>query len=487
MGVLYSLDPDFSVETALKSSTIEYSAQGNFSIVLPSLEIGRKYYYSLYTVSNGVYKSGEIKTFTTNSLNDIDFDVKLSPTSARFDFLSGISECDSEMEYGIMYSVEAEPLIGNSVKLKGDYSQYSVMAIISLDPEKIYYYRPYCYYKGSYTYGEISSFSLPKSDLSAWIDLSSCGNANCYIVSRPGYYRFGAVKGNSSEEVLVSTAEVLWESFGTDTPPRVGTLIQNVSYNDNKIGFIVPEPFMEGNAVIAARSAKGTILWSWHIWLTDTPDYQVYGKNDAIMMDRNLGATSAVPGDIGALGLLYQGGRKDPFLGPSSIYAGQLAESTIYWPTPKNVTSSYDPVYLAVMRPTTFICSDSWLENWTDEDNLWTTSDVAKSIYDPCPVGWRIPDDGVWRKAKSDSKINIDTRNVGVSIEISHPSATAWYPASGYLSGETGSLRLVGEEGRYWSTACGEFGFYIDRAGTYVTTAPQAGNATGRSVRCMSE
>ena len=39
------------------------------------------------------------------------------------------------------------------------------------------------------------------------------------------------------------------------------------------------------------------------------------------MMDRNLGATSATPGNVGSLGLLYQWGRKDPFLGSSSDFS----------------------------------------------------------------------------------------------------------------------------------------------------------------------
>ena len=45
-------------------------------------------------------------------------------------------------------------------------------------------------------------------------------------------------------------------------------------------------------------------------------------------MDRNLGATSAALGDVGALGLLYQWGRKDPFLGSLSITESEVAAST---------------------------------------------------------------------------------------------------------------------------------------------------------------
>lgn len=45
-------------------------------------------------------------------------------------------------------------------------------------------------------------------------------------------------------------------------------------------------------------------------------------------MDRNLGAVSATPGDAGAIGLLYQWGRKDPFVTTSEI--GKNTEAEMY-------------------------------------------------------------------------------------------------------------------------------------------------------------
>ena len=55
------------------------------------------------------------------------------------------------------------------------------------------------------------------------LSLSDKGTANSYIVSQKGSYKFNTVKGNSSESVgVVASAEVLWESFGTDVTPNVG-------------------------------------------------------------------------------------------------------------------------------------------------------------------------------------------------------------------------------------------------------------------------
>ena len=188
--------------------------------------------------------------------------------------------------------------------------------------------------------------------------------ANCYIVTKAGMYAFKAVKGNSSESVgSVASAEVLWESFGTHETPEVGDLVKDVSYKDGEITFTATD--RKGNAVIAAKDVAGNILWSWHIWMTDQPKEQEYYNNAGTVMDRNLGAISATPGDVGALGLIYQWGRKDPFLGSSSISSNTTAKSTITWPSPVSSKSSSGgnviingTIEYAIAHPTTFITLD---------------------------------------------------------------------------------------------------------------------------------
>ena len=237
------------------------------------------------------------------------------------------------------------------------------------------------------------------------IALDNLETANCYIVSEAGDYKFKAVLGNSDATVgNVKSVEVLWESFGTDVAPNVGDLVTSVSYKNGYIRFSTPEDFKEGNAVIAAKDANGKILWSWHIWLTDEPEGQVYYNNAGIMMDRNLGATSATPGDVGALGLLYQWGRKDPFLGSSSISSNMLANSTITWPSSVYSNSSNGTIAYAIAHPTTFIAYNSYNDDWyytgtnTTDNSRWSASSKDKTIYDPCPNGWRVPDYDLWSK-----------------------------------------------------------------------------------------
>ena len=322
-------------------------------------------------------------------------------------------------------------------------------------------------------------------------NLSDAGTANSYIVSQSGTYSLPAVKGNSSASVgTVASAEVLWETFGTSTTPKRGDLILGAQYKDGNIYIKTNSTFREGNALIAAKDASGTILWSWHIWLTDEPQGQVYNNNAGTMMDRNLGATSAEPGSAGALGLLYQWGRKDPFLGSSSISSKVEAQSTITWPSAVSSDSSTGTVDFVTSHPTTFVKSGSPPYDWhySSRDNtLWQSE---KTIYDPCPVGWRVPDggsNGVWKTAGF-AKTSYDSSNLGISFSISSPSTT-WYPASGCRYYDNGALYDVGNGGNYWSVSpLSDYAYYL-----YVTNFgdvwPTSNNyrASGFSVRCLQE
>lgn len=317
-------------------------------------------------------------------------------------------------------------------------------------------------------------------DTTAYTDLSAEGSANCYIVSEAGDYKFKSVLGNSDATAgNIKSVEVLWESFGTDVAPNVGDLVASVSYKDGYIRFSTPAEYAEGNAVIAAKNSSGVILWSWHIWLTDRPEDQVYANDAGTMMDRNLGATSATPGDVGALGLLYQWGRKDPFLGSSDIYNSVEALSTMTWPSP----ASNGTLSLTEMNPTTFY------KSYCASTGSW---DSVKTIFDPCPQGYRVPgggENGIWAKAGF-ATASYETGNGGLLFQ--NNAQQVWYPASGHRDGNDGSFRSVGTSVYYWSCSPDLSGGYNAYSlnfysNGYVYPANCIGRLNGFSVRCLQE
>ena len=344
----------------------------------------------------------------------------------------------------------------------------------SLVVDKLYSQTTYFYFietinGGKTTYTAVSSFRTKtvtgydsSFDITGAIDLSTAGSANSYIVSQTGTYSIPAVKGNSSTSVgTVSTVDVLWETYGTSTTPTRGNLVKGAKYADGKVYFKTGDSFREGNALIAAKNSSGTILWSWHIWLTDQPKGQVYFNGAGTMMDRNLGATSATPGDVGALGLLYQWGRKDPFLGSSSISSCVVAKSTITFPAVQNSTSTTGTVDYVTKNPTTMLrgaTTNNWM--YVVDKTLWASE---KTIYDPCPAGWRIPEageNGVWVTAAGRHQIYtnpFDKVNKGVNLSgYMGADDCIWYPATGYYGKADGNFYGVGSNASYHSVSLGD-------------------------------
>lgn len=340
---------------------------------------------------------------------------------------------------------------------------------------------------GSSTGGGTEPGGDDGDDGSIYTDLSADGTANCYLISEAGNYKFRAVQGNTDGTVgNVKSVDVLWESFGTDVAPNVGDLIASASYRNGYIRFKTPETFAQGNAVIAAKNSKGVILWSWHIWCSKEGwQEQEYFNNAGTMMDRNLGATSATPGDVGALGLLYQWGRKDPFLGASSIEQlteTEIAASTGTW----GISSSGISHDVAEKSPMTFYTGQS---NYLP-DSSWQS---VKTAYDPCPAGWRVPDggpSGIWANASStDSHGGFDYAKCGVYFnDIFSPEPIVWYPASGYM---ISGLNKVGRSGRYWTvtiTQAANCAYDLMFDSSYkIYHSESSPRSYGASVRCMKE
>ena len=238
----------------------------------------------------------------------------------------------------------------------------------------------------------------PTEPTDSAVDLSETASANSYVVTKAGDYKFKAVKGNSDEAVNAFAVGVLWETENTATAPEVGAIIASASFDNGYVTFSTPETLKPGNALLAAVDAEGTILWSWHIWIPATP-VAVWDSEalcGAKMMDRNLGALvdTGASGDVDPLsiGLYYQWGRKDPFPGSTEFVkspAGAAVAGTAWTYHQALITTDY-----SVAHPTEYASVpevDDGVWNADDPQDLWITEDGKKTIYDPCPPGYRVP------------------------------------------------------------------------------------------------
>ena len=333
----------------------------------------------------------------------------------------------------------------------------------------------------------IDEMGVPESK---FVNLSAEGYANCYVVSKEGAYAFTPTRGNSGESVgEIASVEALWESDVNGEISTSCVLITDLEYVDGQITFKTPKSLTEGNIVIAAKNSRGTILWSWHIWITGRMTKQIYNNNAGDVMPRNLGALSGKSGEVGSSGLLYQWGRKDPFLGnmPDKV-ASSPATGTIDF---------------VIQNPMVFVTADSSNHDWyytgsrETDDTRWTDSSSKKSIYDPCPAGWRVPDggnDGLWAKAAGSSvyfyDYPYDNENGGMNFSNKFSSAgNVWYPAAGFIDSNSALLSGVGVYGCYWTASAygyAAYCLYFNESGS-VVPADFNYRASAFSIRCVKE
>ena len=329
----------------------------------------------------------------------------------------------------------------------------------------------------------ISAINVP---LGKATDLSANGTANSYIIPSAGLFKLKAdVKGNSTKALdgTPTTAEVLWESFNTDVLPTAGDIVKNVLYKDGYLFFEATGK--AGNALVAVKDENNTILWSWHLWATNynpEVEFDVYSGSNAEMMNRNLGALSKTPGDALANGLLYQWGRKDPFLGSSSINqsitSAAIPEGTanqLVYKTEESGTMEY-----TIQHPTHFI--NVYNDNWMNipDYSLWTTT---KTEFDPCPPGWRVPSASVYASWQI---VEYDYQNYGVTFGSGYSSPATWYPFSGQIYGE---LCDVGDRFDHWTVTTDGSSAVSPHAGPdyFNLTSYYDGAGFGQSVRCVRE
>lgn len=400
--------------------------------------------------------------------------------------------------------------------------------------------------------------------------------ANSYLISAPGYYRIplvygNAVKGGTTNESSYKTAHTgtnvlsnFKDHLGNDiTTPYINVqnasnpatqasivwmdqqaLVDGLSVTNNGdksfVNFHVSAANIKnGNAVIAVKSADGTIMWSWHLWFDHSDALSTIActnhEGDNFKVTKNIlgytiykwKSTSYESPRVARMKIeqevgngakksayititqspyaekeystaLYQFGRKDAFPGTNTLY-----ESTFVENGGDNIS-----IVNAIQNPGTFYTDGN---TWGTEYryfNLWsmqTTSQtdasktLVKTVYDPCPVGFSMPPVKTFSGVTTTGTTNTNNKDINAlgdwdqgwhfyAKDSSSPS-TVYYPAIGSRTAKEGKLYGVKDRGYYWvgvpsSTSAGN---NLDIRNTIVIPANNLNRAVGCSIRPVAQ
>ena len=334
--------------------------------------------------------------------------------------------------------------------------------------------------------------------------------SNCYMINAAKTYSFDAtVIGNgdagiidgagfhaTSASIDPKSAKLMWEDSEG--------FISGVSLVKGKVNFTAEKNV--GNAMIAVFDGAGTVLWSWHIWgVGDTmPGDEEVSSQATIsekstlkvkytVMDRTLGALSKTS----YFTTLYQWGRKDPIPNSTVYYVdGQAAEIEMTYPVHKPGSAADATILTSVQHPECIIddykegLPVDWLASdktnnynllWGDDNTTyvfnkskpaagkgWTN---GKTIYDPCPSGYRVSSKFAWTGfcgLSSGETKNIDYiyfvkyANGYYFKKNSSDGVGIYFPMTGSRGCKTGSLWVgsgasayssLNHDASYWASA----------------------------------
>jgi hypothetical protein len=287
--------------------------------------------------------------------------------------------------------------------------------------------------------------------------LSADGTANCYVITGPGAYSFDAtVRGNGAPTsasgglkgaIEGGVAVSVYHSDGDDF------IEGNVSCSGGRIIFYTKDSFSSGTKLVSLLDADGQVLWSWQIWAN--PDIRdVTLSNGQTWLNMNIGAHQESFNNKGYNGYYYQWGRKDPFnqryfegsaasdmapfISAASRIDGSLENSILH---PETFYGSYHPQGVTELTADWSTYDDEvkvydwWNANITGDDQ--TEVPGSKTMFDPCPAGYRVP--------------------TYAEVEYLLTMSSTWKNGARVVDGKlvfpTTSYRAIGIYQEYWSSA----------------------------------
>ena len=342
-------------------------------------------------------------------------------------------------------------------------------------------------------YGSVNCVRVAPQTTSVQVDVTPY-----YTIDKAFTHKGLKVQSSSS---VVSSAQVVWQQeYGSKAEDvmataQSGTVIPSGSTlaldntEDGKILLTVPLTGAAGNALVAIKDSEGTVLWSFHIWVSDALDVPCNTSEGGqyTLMDRNLGATSVNDRSMtteelirNSFGLFYQWGRKDPF--PRLVHrtarvtANSYSANLPYTNSVLRGDRTIGSIAYTLRNPDHRIWMDNgsgcnWLTSYVSElwgfhysnvslDRMVTENqrkDGVKTVYDPCPAGYRVAD---IKHIKGIVELNngrLASRDKYYGYHFDTGASTTTYiPASGWvrsLYDDDKALCYEGFWGMLWSSA----------------------------------
>ena len=373
--------------------------------------------------------------------------------------------------------------------------------------------------------------------------------ANCYVISAPGTYKIPLIYGNArNADGLANTVcfnntspfvnykgtaiTNMW--LKTDGTPSTGSLVWSDCGDDIVSDLAVSGDFLtfrvsadaikQGNAVVAVKDSDGVIMWSWHLWFTDsgalstiafdnadgetqhfTRDhlgfaYDTYRGTSYVTPRRmRVTVTQAGSNQIAQFQIIqnpgtlsvsfhdtkYQFGRKDAFSGSSVGDPTYTAGKTTYQNAIQTPGVFYTvPYQTADWCSTTstgvFVYNYAWSVSEVNGDV--PTSAITKSVYDPCPAGFKMPGSTAFTGFSTN---NAGTFALGYTFTDYSNSTSVFFPATGIRFYSTGRMDNLNYAGNCWTAVSDRSAFAFDMGyGTAAIYRVSSGpRAYGMSVR----
>ena len=342
-------------------------------------------------------------------------------------------------------------------------------------------------------------------------NLTVSPSANCFVIAPEAGSEITFNPHDSPGTDVAGTEIVYADQVIEDQYSRIADVrtvwqtaenLISVTFADGLVRVVPNANGVDGNALIAAYATDNTtILWSWHIWVTpyakvlDGTGTNGYihtlkdNNNTFDWMDRNLGVLN-VYRDADNRNLYYQWGRKDPFYDTSktTINSDGTGISAADKGTALNIDAS-------VKNPTVFFQQSSggktgtWHGGSAAITNLWDPD--TKTVFDPCPAGWRVPEKVAWDFYKWGSSGNIawDTTNSFGAVLTVSSGVYSWFPGGILKNDLTFDARSIYMWSSEWDT--NPYTYYITYSvsGATINSSGNVVNTiagfNGGSVRCV--